>query len=325
MIPTASMSAWEQRLIDWAYEGLREHNTHHCMPPEDPGLRPAYAQAAAITREHSRTFYLASELLPPSKRRAARALYAFCRLSDDLVDTEADLDPRLALEPWRQMVVDDCPSEDDLVALAWADTRERYDIPRTYAEQLIDGVARDLHQSRYATFDDLAAYCYGVASTVGLMAMHIVGYEGPEAIPYAVKLGVALQLTNVLRDVNEDWSMGRLYLPLEDLETFDLSEKDVACGVNDRRWKAFMTFQIRRVRRLYAESLPGIRFLHPDGRFAIAAAAELYCAILDDIEAHEMDVFSRRAYTTLWDKIKLLPRIWWRARISGYTPGEERV
>jgi phytoene synthase len=140
--------------------------------------------------------------------------------------------------------------------------------------------------------------------------MHITGFTGPQAVPYAIKLGVALQLTNILRDVGEDWRMGRLYLPLEELEFFGLSEADVAKGQIDERWREFMRFQIGRNRRLYEEAWPGIYMLHPDGRLAIAAAAEFYAAILDDIEAHDYDVFTRRAHLSAGGKLLHLPGLW---------------
>ncbi len=150
------------------------------------------------------------------------------------------------------------------------------------------------------------------------MAMHIVGFAGHKAIPYAIKLGVALQLTNILRDVQEDWENGRLYLPAEELRMFNLSEDDIAAGNIDHRWRAFMRFQIRRARQLYAEALPGVALLGKSGRFAIAAAAELYRAILDDIEEHDYDVFNRRAHTTKQEKLRHLPGIWWRAKTNQY-------
>jgi phytoene synthase len=226
---------------------------------------------------------------------------------------------RLArLEAWRRRALSNDPHEEGPVALAWADTRARYRIPVEYAAQLIDGVAQDIHITRYVTFADLAEYAYSVASTVGLMAMHIVGFSGEEAIPSAVKLGIALQLTNILRDVGEDWCSGRLYLPLDELDAFGLSETDVAEGNVDHRWRALMRFQIARNRRLYAEALPGIAMLDPDGRFAIAAAAELYRAILDDVEAHDYDVFAHRSHVGRWGKLRRLPGIWWRARRDGY-------
>lgn len=319
--------SWEHRLNGWAEEALESRATGEPPAVERRHLWRAYRHVAALTRQHSRTFSLASGLLPPAKRRAVRALYAFCRVSDDLVDA-GGANPLGALARWRIRSLVGRPPSDDLVAVAWADTRAQYRIPRRYAEQLLDGVGRDIVTTRYATFDDLAAYCYGVASTVGLMAMHIVGFAGPHAIPYAVKLGVALELTNILRDVRDDWCMGRLYLPLDELAAFGLGEVDIANAVEGGRgaakgrmtpqWVEFMRFQIARTRALYEEALPGVSLLHPDGRFAIGGAAELYRAILDDIEEHGYDVFSRRAHTDGWEKLRSLPGIWWRARVQGY-------
>jgi len=309
---TLQSAPWERRLLDWAYQGLRDPVEQECPVIEATTLARAYDACDAITREHSRTFYLASGLLPLAKRRAARALYAFCRISDDLVD-RGEGDGTAALKAWRRQVSGKAPPGDNLVVLAWCDTQVRYGIPSLYAEQLLDGVQQDLTQQRYATFDELSAYCYGVASTVGLMAMHIIGFSGPEAVPYAVRLGVALQLTNILRDVGEDWQAGRLYLPQQELADFGLTEDDIAAGCVNERWQRFMRCQIERVRRLYSESLHGVCLLHWDGRFAIQAAAELYEAILEDIEAHAMDVFHRRAHIRAWGKLRRLPGIWYRA------------
>jgi phytoene synthase len=160
--------------------------------------------------------------LPPDKRRAIRALYAVCRVSDNIVDCTHG-EALAALRDWRHRVLaPECPPGDPVLR-AWNDIRLRYGIPQRYMEQLLNGVAQDLCPRRLATFDELAAYAYGVASTVGLMSMHIIGYSGDEAVPYAIKLGVALQLTNVLRDVGEDWRDGRLYLPLAELARFELT------------------------------------------------------------------------------------------------------
>ncbi len=304
-------TSWEKNLLSMALEGLEGYHHAELVEADKDLLYQAYRHCEQITKIHSRTFYLASALLPAPKRQAVRALYAFCRLSDDQVD-RANNDPRLALLAWRQEALAIHPPQDNPVALAWADTMARYRIPRRYAEQLIEGVGRDLDQNRYRNFEELSSYCYGVASTVGLMAMHIIGFSGPEAIPYALKLGVALQLTNILRDVAEDWRAGRIYLPMEELDRFGLAEQDIHEGRTDARWKEFLRFQIERNRRLYAEAMPGIAMLNPDGRLAIAAAAELYRAILDDIELHEGDVFTRRAHLGAWDKLRRLPRIWLR-------------
>jgi phytoene synthase len=273
----------------------------------------AYAYCKALTAKHSRSFYLASSFLPEEKRQAVWALYAFCRISDDIVD-EATGDAHEALAAWRRRIWSAKQTRDDLVALAWTDTQARYHIPHRYTEQLIEGIGRDLHQTRYETFSDLATYAYSVASTVGLMSMHIIGFAGPEAIPYAIKLGVALQMTNILRDVGEDWRAGRIYLPAEELAAFGLSEADLAARQVDDRWRAFMRFQLARNRQLYAEAWPGIALLAPDGRLAITAAARLYEAILAAIEAHDYDVFHRRAHVTAWGKLKMLPHIWQQSR-----------
>jgi phytoene synthase len=144
--------------------------------------------------------------------------------------------------------------------------------------------------------------------------MCIIGFEGRPAIPYAVKLGVALQMTNILRDVGEDWRSGRLYLPQEELDAYGLNEEDIAAGRVDERWRAFMRFQIERNRQIYAEAWPGIALLDQDGRFSIAAAADLYRGILDDIEAHDYNVFNRRSYVNTLGKLSRLPGIWWRSR-----------
>jgi phytoene synthase len=313
MLRQQTTTSWEHHLLALAFEGLESHIPVEPIPTEAGKLEMAYRHCETITAEHSRTFFLASALLPAEKRRAVRALYAFCRISDDLVD-RCEPDPLSKLIAWQERSLSSHPGEDDLAALAWADTRARYRIPRRYAEQLIEGVSRDLAQNRYASFEELSAYCYGVASTVGLMAMHIIGFEGRQAVPYALKLGVALQLTNILRDVGEDWRAGRVYLPQKELAEFELNDDDLARGRVDSRWQAFMRFQIERNRRLYQEAAPGISLLEADGRFAIAAAADLYQAILDDIEAHQYDVFTRRAHIRTWGKVRRLPGIWWRAR-----------
>jgi phytoene synthase len=302
---------WERQLIEKATITPAYELMAPLFAYNDDVMEQAYQHCAVITREHSKTFYLSSSLLDTDAQKAARALYAFCRISDDLADEEAE--NRLAkLEAWKRRSLSEHPHRDDVIPLAWADTRTRYSIPIEYAEQLLEGVAQDLAKTRYANFDELAHYCYGVASTVGLMTMHIIGFSGPEAIPYAVKLGVALQLTNILRDVGEDWQNGRVYLPQDELDAFDLSDEDIAKGQVTENWRDFMQFQIKRNRQLYAEAMPGIAMLGRQGQFAIVASAELYQAILEAIEANDYDVFTKRAHLSKSEKIKRLPGIWWR-------------
>ena len=317
---------WEHPLLDMAHAAMESDG--HTIPLNydraHAAVRPALDEAdlrcETITRENSKTFFMASGLLPPEKRRATRALYAFCRLSDDLVDRPHEEDSASALEAWRRMVIRGenprigLPGAARPISLAWGEARRAFRIPRGYVEQLIDGLALDLQPTRYETFSDLARYCYGVACTVGLMSMHITGYSGREAIPYAIRLGVALQLTNILRDIGDDWQAGRFYLPREELTAFGLDESDLDEGRIDNRWRAFMRFQITRARRLYQESLPGVALLHRDGRFAIGAAGELYRGILDQIEANDYDVFTQRAALSKWGKLRRLPGIWLRAQ-----------
>ncbi|HSJ88385.1 MAG TPA: phytoene/squalene synthase family protein, partial [Anaerolineales bacterium] len=258
---------WENQLL--AMAGNVPHP--HTRPffsywAGDISLQKAYKEAEKITAGHSKSFHFASGLLPEEKRASVRALYAFCRTVDDIVDESADGQREAQLDYWRTMVKTASFADDDLIAAAWSDTLSRYHIPRHYALQLIDGVARDLSQSRYQTFEELATYCYGVASTVGLMSMYIVGFHTNEAVPYAIKLGVALQMTNILRDVGEDYRNGRLYLPREELVYYGIQESDIADGHMTHNWRQFMKFQIERTRQLYAESWAGVKLLEREGQ-----------------------------------------------------------
>lgn len=318
MLENLATRAWEKNLLRMAQEATGPAGVYSgkdsCVG-EDASLEDAYAYCAQVTADHSRSFHVASGMLPEKKREAVRALYAFCRVADDIVD-EGDGDRRAALEQYKSSTLTSTPYCDHPVALAWSDARFSYHIPVRYAEQLLDGIARDLHQTRYETFDDLAVYCYGVASTVGLMSMHIIGFKQKEAIAYAVKLGVALQITNILRDIHEDWQNGRLYLPLEELSFYNLSETDLDEQRVDDRWRRFMRFQIARTRRLYREAAPGIEMLNRDGRFAVRAAAALYEGILDDIEAHDYQVFNRRAHVKTPKKLQVLLSSYLQRRLS---------
>jgi phytoene synthase len=298
-----------QDQIAAATQALERSVPSVCPSPSQEGLTEAAALCREITATHSRTFYLASGLLPPEKRRAMRCLYAFCRTTDDMVDL-AGADPRSELTCWKQAALDSTRKHSHPVLRAWHDTRARYGIPMLFAEQLVGAVATDMDRKRYATFDELAHYCYGVASTVGLMSMCIIGYESPRAVSYAIRLGLALQLTNILRDVGEDWNRGRLYLPTEELEHFGISEGDITAARVDNRWRDFMKFQIARNRELYEEAWPGIALLHRDGQFAVAAATRLYAAILQEIERNDCQVFHQRARVTAFGKMARLPGVW---------------
>ena len=305
---------WEHVLLNLADEATEAADHHHSEQSIDDALLvDAHAHCEKLTAVHSKSFHMASALFPQEKKQAVRALYAFCRVTDDIVDFPNG-DVHASLDNWHNSIFTNNPPADNPVAVAWTQSRLKHQIPIRYAEQLVEGVMRDLTQTRYETFADLATYAYGVAATVGLMSMHIIGFESRAAIPYAIRLGLALQLTNILRDIGEDWQRGRNYLPQQELAAFGLSDEDIARGEVTDRWRSFMQFQIERNRRLYEESWPGIAMLDKNGRFAIAAAAGIYRAILDDIEAHDYDVFNRRAHVSTWGKLKLLPGLWWQSR-----------
>jgi 15-cis-phytoene synthase len=304
-----ALKEWEKTLLSLTCDGISPRAQPPARGIEDQVLlNRAYAWCNSLTARCSRTFYLATHFLPAAKRKAIRALYAFCRTSDDLVDCP-EKGITQAWMSWRQTILSRKPSRTDLVATAWADARSRYNIPIRYAEQLLNGIETDLCFKRYNTFEELAAYAYSVASTVGLMSMHIIGYSGREALLYAIKLGVALQITNILRDVGEDFKLGRVYLPQEELAAFDLTETDLSRGLVDHRWRSFMRFQIDRNRLLYQESRPGIYLLNREGHFSVSAAARLYEAILEDIENHDFDVFHRRSHLSGPKKLIRLPAI----------------
>lgn len=267
-----------------------------------------------IIREYSKTFYFATALLPSRKRYAIRALYAFCRASDDLVDREqttlSDLDA------WREQVNLPAHEQSNPVLKAWSEVREEYAINRLYEKELLDGIEMDLNFQVYPTFEALKVYCYRVASTVGLLAIPIIGLAKgvsfEQAAPFAIQLGIALQMTNILRDIGEDARRNRVYLPLEDLQKFNLTPQDILNGVYDDRFIRLMKFEISRTRELYQQAIPGIAFLSKAARPAVGAAAFLYRAILDEIENIQYHVHTLRAHTKGWKKIAMLPSILWK-------------
>jgi phytoene synthase len=281
-------------------------------------LREAFEYCRQVTRRYSKSFYFSSGLLPPEKREAVRVLYAFARLSDNLVDEDGGLthqDRAARLEAWQEAMYLPVEKQSHPVLMAWAEVRQRYQIPVRYSEELLEGMKMDLHLTRYQTFDDLTRYCYCAAATVGLCSMYIIGFtDRPETFQRAEDLGVALQLTNILRDVGEDWQRGRIYLPQEDMARFGYTEDDLSRSVIDERYRALLDLQVRRANTLYERGWEGIAWLDKDGRLAVAAATEVYRAILRKIVAWGYDNFHRRAYLNAWEKARLLPSVWWRVR-----------
>ncbi len=222
---------------------------------ETVALAADYARCARITRQASSNFYYAFMLLPLERRRALYAVYAFCRFVDDIADDDSITDPAAMLARWRDEldnVFAGTPTRP--VSRALAENTARFNIPRRYFEEVIDGVEMDLSQRRYETFDELSLYCRRVASAVGLICIEIFGYSNPATRIYAEKLGLAFQLTNIIRDVREDAERGRIYLPLEDLRRFGVTESELLDGVYNDRFRALMAFEASRARRLLSRS-----------------------------------------------------------------------
>jgi 15-cis-phytoene synthase len=284
-------------------------------------LERAYDLCADITREHSKSFFFSTRFLPADKRLAIRAFYALCRTTDDLVDIPCrDISPVNNITAWRQQSRLPYNHQNNPILIAWADVRDRYQVQQNYIEELIDGCEMDLCIKRYESFAELQAYCYRVASTVGLVSMHIIGTTSSDqaslaqARDSAVKLGIALQLTNILRDIGEDLARGRIYLPSEDMQRFHYSEADLHTGIIDERFRALMRFEIDRANQLYTAGWPGIAYLKPDGRLAVGAAIALYRGILDRIVQNDFNVFTHRAHLTTLAKISHIPSIYLRVK-----------
>jgi phytoene synthase len=267
---------------------------------------PDWEMCRAVAREHGRTFYFASHFLPPKRQRAILAAYAFCRIADDIVDRAAATGPAAAersLAVWEAEL--DTPRHP--VGVAFARVRADYAIPDEPVRDLIAGVRMDLAPHRYETWADLEHYCYRVAGTVGLIAAPILGCHDRAALPHAVDLGIAMQLTNILRDVAEDARMGRLYLPLADLAAFGCDPAEILAGQPGERFPELIAFEIARARALYEGAHCGVRALSPTGRLTALASAHLYGQILTRIEEQRHDVFAGRASIPTVRKLRTMP------------------
>lgn len=319
--PLDTISAWTFRPI---YERTSLHRKVIDEVP-DAGLRNAYHYCRQITRNYAKTFYYATRFLPHHKQRSIFAIYALCRSLDNLVDDAADA---ITTDSAKRKVIADALIgwEDNLekayqgnptknpVLMAFSDVLKRLEIPITLPLELIDGVRMDLFKNRYNSFDELYGYSYKVASVVGLMISEVFGYEDKSALPCAVDLGIAMQLTNILRDVGEDLQRGRIYLPAEDLKRFNITEKDLENHRVTEDFIELMKFQIGRARSYYEKADQGIPKLSQDSRVPVYLARYNYARILDQIEANGYQVFTRRAYLTFTQKMSLIPRLWWENR-----------
>lgn len=293
-----------------------------------PDLDACYERCRLLTKQHGTTYYFSARFFPRPIRRSIFGLYGFVRVPDELVDNPEDgagdeLSQRCNLEAWREQFEQALAGgEVEHPAMrAFIDTLERHSIPPSYPRAFLDSMQMDVSVRSYQTFDDLCRYTHGSASVIGLMICSIVGLTDPAALPYASDLGLAMQLTNFLRDIGEDYGeRGRIYLPLEDLDRFAYSEADLAAGLVDERFRALMQFEIARNREIYRRAELGIPYLPDYAQFPIRLAGRLYAAILERIEANDFDVFSRRARTSKAYKLRTAAGLWAAARVHSAPP-----
>jgi len=288
-----------------------------------PDLEQAYEACRVETERWAKTFYLGTLLMPPAKRRAIWAIYVWCRRTDELMDSPeaqalpvAELSSRL--DVWEQRTRELFAGQvRDGLDRVMADVIENYPQPLEAYLEMIEGQRMDLAKHRYADFAELEQYCFRVAGTVGLMTQEVMGLdpayttapwsERPDTSEAAVALGIANQLTNILRDVGEDRGRGRIYLPQEDLQRFGYSEAELMAGTLNDNWRALMAFQLERARDWFARSEAGVRWLAPDARWPVWTSLRLYRGILDAIERLDYDVFNHRAYVPRVGKLMDLP------------------
>lgn len=292
------------------------------QPTDREALRRSYDFCREIAKSRARNFYYSFIVLPPERRRAMCAVYAFMRHCDDIVDEEAgeagEADKKTRLNAWRKTLddaYDGTPVDGGGLLPAFRDTVRRFDIPRAYFDAIIDGAEMDLTVTRYATFEDLYQYCYRVASAVGLVCIHIFGFHGKEAKQYAESCGIAFQLTNILRDVREDAGMDRIYLPREDLDAFGYSEENIRHGVFNDTFRRLMVFQVERARSYYDEALPLLPLVQSSSRACLAAMIGIYRACLEEIPRRQYDVYSRRISLSAWKKLAITARALIRKRV----------
>jgi len=290
-------------------------------------LENAYQYCRQISQHHAKTFYLATLFLPKRQQNPIFAIYALLRTVDDLVDMAEEKltngqitkeEIQRLLEGWKSRLKACYAGEsvNDPILMAWQDTLKSFPIPIEYPLDLMDGVAMDIVFKPFETFDELYVYCYKVASVVGLMTSEIFGYRDKQALQHAIELGIAMQLTNILRDIGEDVDRGRIYLPLEDLRRFNYSEEEFMKKTNNENFRNLIKFQIERARGYYRSSEKGIPMLEKRSRFAVGISSINYCNILNAIEKNGYDVFSKRAYRSFYQKIRTIPFVWYKTRIA---------
>ena len=265
-------------------------------------VEAAYAEVERITRRKARNFAYGIMVLPRPKRRAIAAIYAFARRVDDIADGALpDSDKRRRLEELHEAL--DSDPGDDVVLVALADARSRYEIPSAALHDLVDGGLQDTEQRRYADFEELLGYCKRVAGAVGVSCVAVYGSDDTA---HAEKLGIALQLINIIRDVREDWELGRVYLPQDELASFGVTEADIAAGVSTPAWRALMTFQAERARSFPRDGLGLLSTLDSRSALCVSTFAGLYRATLERIEARGFDVFAGPPHLSALTKLRIV-------------------
>ncbi|MBA2358023.1 MAG: phytoene/squalene synthase family protein [Actinobacteria bacterium] len=261
----------------------------------------AYAEVERLTRARARNFAYGIMLLPRPKRRAIAAIYAFARLVDDLADGELPpIEKRVRLEALHGAL--NTRQDGEALWIALQDARERFPIPAEALHDLVDGGLQDLDQQRYADVDALLGYCRRVAGAVGVACTAVYGADQPER---AEALGVALQLINIMRDVAEDWRLGRVYLPQDELHAFGVTEADIAAGRCTSAWQALMAYESARARAYLAEGMTLLPHLDRRSAACVATFAGLYRATLERIERRGFDVFSEPPRLSRLEKVRI--------------------
>ena len=294
------------------------------LRPYSDTVRESYAECNRIARAARSSFYLAFFGLRKEKRNALCALYAFMRLIDDVSDEPGDLESkRQALARWRSMLDQAIGGHTDgrAVLPALADTIERFQIPTRYFHDLILGAEMDLTVSTYATFDRLSEYCYRVAGTVGLTCLHVFGFNDPKAPDLAERLGLAFQLTNIIRDVGSDYAMGRIYLPQEDLDRFGIRAEELRGPVTPQLAE-LLAFEAERASQMYQEGAPLVSRVNADSQATLWALVRTYSSLLARIEEREFDVFASRISLSSAEKIQYLLTAGLAARRAGWWKGD---
>jgi phytoene synthase len=277
----------------------------------DPDLRASYAECKRLNALHGKTYFLATLLLPKSQRPFVHALYGFARYADEIVD---DLASELSVEEkaqelskWGNGVLADLKkgTSDDHVGRALIDTVKRFDIPHEHFEAFLHSMTMDLTVQEYETYEDLLEYVYGSAAVIGMEMVPILGPLHSDAYEAAKKLGIAFQLANFIRDVDEDLDRGRVYLPIKELAQFGVTREMLEERVLTPEIIEALKFQIARVRQLQSEAAPGIAMLQATSRPCIQAASTLYCGIVDEVEKIGYDIFNQRAKTSTARRIRV--------------------